>query len=247
VGSSVDRRGFLLAGASAAAGLAADHTGADARTVQGETPFVPREGDPPHPLRGANYLFFTPKETAFVEAASERLIPADEHGPGAKDCSVTFFIDHQLAGDYGRAARWYMAGPWQKGEATQGYQSRFAPADMYRAAIKAIDAALVAEEGKAFADLSTDQQDATLTKLEKGEMKLQGVDGAEFFKILWMNTKEGMFSDPIYGGNKNMAGWKMLGFPGARYNYRDWVSRHGERCDLPPVGLTGRPDWSTKG
>jgi gluconate 2-dehydrogenase gamma chain len=57
------------------------------------------------------------------------------------------------------------------------------------------------------------------------------------------NTKEGYFSDPVYGGNKDMGAWKMIGFPGAHYNYKEWVSRHGERVPYPTVGFKGRPGW----
>ena len=83
--------------------------------------------------------------------------------------------------------------------------------------------------------------------MESGTLALEGVDARTFFKLLLQNTKEGMFSDPIYGGNKDMAGWKMIGFPGARYDYREWVGRHGERYDQPPVGIMGRPTWNKRG
>jgi gluconate 2-dehydrogenase gamma chain len=56
----------------------------------------------------------------------------------------------------------------------------------------------------------------------------------------------GFFADPLYGGNRDMVGWKMIGYPGARYNYLDWVERHNERFPLPPVSLIGRADWSPK-
>lgn len=153
-----------------------------------------------------------------------------------------------------------MQGPWAKGEETQGFQSRMAPAELYRAAIKAINAYTAAAAnvphnagadgsgdqgaGKAFADLSPDEQDKLLKGVEDGSLKLDGVDAKTFFKMLLQNTKEGMFSDPIYGGNKDMAGWKMLGFPGARYDYTEWVSKHGVRYTLPPVGIMGRKDWT---
>jgi len=65
-----------------------------------------------------------------------------------------------------------------------------------------------------------------------------------FFAMLLQNTKEGYFSDPIYGGNKDMGAWKMIGFPGAHYNYTDWVTRHGEAVPFPPVGFKGRPGWT---
>jgi gluconate 2-dehydrogenase gamma chain len=192
-------------------------------------------------------VFFTQAEVAFVEAATERLIPADELGPGAKACNVPLFIDHQLAGAYGRAQTWYMQGPWKKGGETQGFQSRLAPADMYRAAIKAIDADVAMKQpDKKFADLPSDAQDELLSEMENGKFPRSGLDASAFFKILLENTKEGMFSDPIYGGNKNMAAWKMIGFPGARYDYRDWVDKHGQRYDLPAVGLRGRPAWNEK-
>jgi len=73
-----------------------------------------------------------------------------------------------------------------------------------------------------------------------------GVDAKTFFTMLLQNTKEGYFSDPIYGGNKDMGAWKMIGFPGAHYDYREWVSRHGEPVPFPPVGFKGRPGWNSE-
>ena len=138
-GGRVNRRGFLAASASLAAGvpLAAEPT--SAREIHGAEPWAPRQADVPHPNTAPNLVFFTPEEAAFIDAASERLIPADALGPGAKDCGVTLFIDHQLAGAFGRAQSWYMQGPWLKGAKTQGFQSRFAPAELYRAGIRFIE------------------------------------------------------------------------------------------------------------
>ena len=62
--------------------------------------------------------------------------------------------------------------------------------------------------------------------------------------MLWQNTKEGFFADPVYGGNRDMAGWRMIGFPGARYDYRDWIFRYNEPYPLPPVGIKAHPAWS---
>ena len=67
-----------------------------------------------------------------------------------------------------------------------------------------------------------------------------------FFEQILNNTREGFLSDPVYGGNRGMVGWQMIGFPGARYNYLDWVSRHNERFPLPPVSMTGRAEWTPK-
>ncbi|RWM12409.1 MAG: gluconate 2-dehydrogenase subunit 3 family protein [Mesorhizobium sp.] len=249
--NAFSRRQILTAGVSVTATSVALRAGAAAaRELEGGNgdPWLPHQADSPTPLQKPGYVFFTPEEAAFVEAATERLIPEDDLGPGAKACGVPLFIDHQLAGAYGRAGSWYMQGPWAKGEKTQGFQSRMTPSDLYRAAIKAIDEhSMSSRGGKLFADLSAEAQDAILSDLEGGKLDLGGADGKTFFKMLWQNAKEGMFSDPIYGGNKDMAGWKMLGFPGARYNYLDWVDRHGEHYDQPPVGIRGRPGWNSTG
>ncbi|MBY0411118.1 MAG: gluconate 2-dehydrogenase subunit 3 family protein [Burkholderiaceae bacterium] len=95
--------------------------------------------------------FFTATETAFITAAVARLIPKDELGPGAIEAGVPDFIDNQLAGDYGKATRWYMQGPLANGEATQGYQTRMTPEALYRTAIREIDEAVAkADNGALF-------------------------------------------------------------------------------------------------
>jgi len=219
----------------------------EAKVISGEVPWSPGEADNPTPAAPGPYQFFTEHEAAWVDAAVSRLIPKDDLGPGAKELGVTVFLDRQLAGAYGRAERWYMAGPWSKGKDTQGYQSRMTPAQMYRAAIKAIDAHCKGRfENQGFAQLKSEDQDKVLGELEKGKIKLAEVDAKTFFKQLLLNTQEGFFADPLYGGNKDMAAWKMIGFPGARYNYRDFVKKHGERYPLPPVSILGRPAWNPK-
>jgi gluconate 2-dehydrogenase gamma chain len=190
------------------------------------------------------FVFLTSAEVQFLSAVVARLIPADDLGPGALEAGAVVFIDRQLAGEYGRAARWYMQGPWAKGESTQGYQSRYTPARLYRAAIREIDQA-VADEHRAasFAKLESADQDRWLKDLEDGKPELPTVDAKAFFTMLLQNTQEGFWSDPIYGGNRDMVGWKLIGFPGARYDHTAFVKRHGERYPLPPVGLKGRAEW----
>lgn len=238
------RRRVLSAGAIVGAVPLAS---ASASVIRGQMPWTEGAADAPQPVPGGrNYTFFNPAEAAFIEAATERLIPADDLGPGAVEAGVPIFIDRQLAGEYGRAWNWYMQGPWGKGLPTQGYQSRYTPAELYRAAMTAIDRA-VANEGKAgsFAKLAAADQDAFLTRLEKGQLELgSGVDAKAFFEMLLQNTLEGFWSDPIYGGNRDLAGWKLIGFPGARYDHRPFVTRYGEAYPLPPVGLKGRPAWN---
>ena len=98
--------------------------------------------------------------------------------------------------------------------------------------------------GKKFSQLGADQQDQVLKGLESGDIKLDGADAKTFFTLFLQNTIEGFFSDPIYGGNRDMAGWKLIGFPGARYDYRPYVKQHGKKLDLTPVGIEGRPGWT---
>ena len=194
---------------------------------------------------GSSWSWFTEAEAAFITAAVARLIPADDLGPGAVEAGVPTFIDRQLAGAYGRGERWYMQGPWSPGLPTQGYQTRLTPAGLYRAGIKAVDAAVVRESrGASFARLAAADQDAFLQRLEKGEVALDGVDAKAFFAQLLQNTFEGFWSDPIHGGNKDMAGWKLIGFPGARYDQSEFVGQHGQKYPLPPVGITGRVEWT---
>ena len=240
----LSRRRWLIASAAASAVPVASAASA-VLAGSGYPPFPEgRAAAPVEARSGADWTWFTRAEAAFVRAALARLIPADDLGPGALEADVATFIDRQLAGPYGRAERWYMQGPWASGLPTQGWQTRLTPAGLYRGAIRGIDA-LVAREGRAatFARLAAADQDGLLHRLERGEVALDGADAKAFFALLWQNTLEGFFGDPLYGGNREMAGWKLIGFPGARYDYTGWVSQHGAAYTLPPVGLRGRPAW----
>ena len=192
-------------------------------------------------------VYFTDAEFAWVEAAVARLIPNDALGPGAKEADVAVFIDHQLAGPYGRAETWYMQGPWKQGTPQQGYQLKLSPAQLYRTAIADIDASSkTANGGKTFAALDAATQDAMLHALEDGKLDLPNASAKDFFTILLQNTTEGFLADPMYHGNRDFAGWKLIGFPGPRYNYVDEIEQHGKRFTLPPVGLLGRDGTRTK-
>ena len=235
-----------LLGAGAALGAAPIAVAQAATLGHGDgVPFTPNQADSPQAADASSgYVYFTPAEAAFVEAASARMIPADALGPGAVEAGVPVFIDRQLAGDFGHASRMYMQGPWPAGLKTQGYQSRFTPAQMYRAAIPAIDAEARRTGGSGFAQLAPEAQDALLKRLETGAVDLGQVSSTAFFALLLQNVMEGFFSDPIYGGNRGMVGWKLIGFPGARYDQTEFVSKFGEPYPLPPVGIRGRPAWT---
>jgi gluconate 2-dehydrogenase gamma chain len=244
ISSQLSRRSLL---GSAVAFFFVGSTVSRARTVAGSLPWQAGTATPPVAVRPGPWLFFTADEASAVEAIVDRLIPPDNRGPGGKETGCAVFIDRQLAGPYGRAEGLYVAPPFLPGAATQGYQLPDSPAARYRGGLKAL-AGYIGEKfpGKSFRDLAPNDQDTVLKGLETGSISLNGVKGMEFFALLLANTQEGFFADPIYGGNRDMASWKLIGFPGARYDYRDWVERHNESYPLPPVSIMGRSDWTVK-
>lgn len=242
IGAHLSRRQVLLTSLLCGTSLAA--SAAMARMGGGAgIPWV--AGTAPYPRGFDGARFFTPAEYECVEALVSRLIPADDLGPGAREAGAADFIDNQLAGSFGRGERWYMQGPFADGLKTQGYQAEHAPAELYRAAIAALDEHCRRNfDGSVFAELDGGEQDAILTQIEKEELELSEVSAAAFFALLQENTIEGFFSDPIYGGNRDMIGWKLVGFPGVRYNYRDYLDHDGEKISIEPAGLMGRPRWN---
>ena len=227
---------------------------ARAELITGKLPWRPDAGSPPSPVQFSGWKYFTAPEAATVEALVDRIIPPDPQTPGGKDAGCAVFIDRQLAGGYGRQEGLYRQGPFQNGAKQQGPQSAQGPADLYRVTLAALDRYCRSSyiptgsghEGQHFAELSTGRQDEVLRGMESGALELEGADAQSFFEQLVKDTQQGFFADPIYGGNRDMCAWKMIGFPGARYDYRDWVHRHNERYPLPPVGIGGAPDWTPK-
>jgi len=184
--------------------------------------------------------FLNEEELHFLDAAMEQLIPDDAQHPGAKGAGVTTFIDRQLSGPYGMAQTWYMRGPWKKGTKQQGYQSKLNPAQMYRTAIRDIQAYCQKKYNKRFEALPSATRDEVLHGLESGDVNLPNVPSKEYFTMLWNNTQQGYLADPMYGGNRDFAGWKLVGFPGPRYNYVEEIEQYGKPYTLPTVGLKGR-------
>lgn len=242
----LSRRDLLASTALTAFGLAVGAVPgpAVARMITGSLPWEPDAGAPAVPVQPGPWQFFTAAEGAAVEALVDRLIPPDPQTPGGKEAGCAIYIDRQLAGPFGSSRGLYMRPPFMDGTKQQGQQSALTPAMRYRRSLAALDEYCRATyAGKSFAALPDVQKDQVITGLEKGPTQLEGVSATAFFEQLLTNTKEGFFADPVYGGNRNMAGWKMIGFPGARYDYRDWVERHNEPYPLPPVGIAGRPEW----
>jgi gluconate 2-dehydrogenase gamma chain len=227
----VGRRGFLT-GAGAAAVTAASIAGAEVQA--GEQP-QPNAVDKP-----VGYTYFKPAEAAFIEAAVDHMIPADELSPSGTELGVAVYIDRALAGSWGKGARLYLQGPWLPGTANQGYQLPLTPAELYRVAVPACDAYCRKAFGKAFAECSAQSKEMFLKELSAGKIMLEGgVSARTFFSMFYINVMEGMFSDPIYGGNKDKAGWKMIGFPGVMANNAENIKTYsdGRRYTADPVSI----------
>ncbi len=190
----------------------------------------------------ANYTptFFNPVEWSFINAAVARLIPSDGPGPGGLETGVPEFIDRQMELPYGHGAYFYLQGPFQPdAPATLGYQLRYTPRELYRSGIAAANDACRTAAGKVFADLAPDDQDRFLSSLEKNQVQLSGPPAAAFFAQLLENAREGYFADPLYGGNRGMAAWKWIGFPGARADFTDWIDQAGQKYSYGPVAISG--------
>ena len=184
------------------------------------------------------YGHLTQPEVRFLDAAVARLIPADELGPGAKEAGVTCFIDGQLTSSWGTHGRNYRMGPWPEGTPQQGFQSRLTPQEIYRAAIRETDLYCSRQHGKAFCFLAAEQQDEVLHALEDGRIELESLSSKLFFGLLLRNTEEGFFSDPMYGGNRDKIGWKLIGFPGvAASNYNDYIGEYNVPYRVEPVSI----------
>lgn len=176
--------------------------------------------------RGLMY-FTTYKEFNVLSQAVERIFPEDELGPGAIGLGVPFFIDNQLAGNYGNNTREYMQGPFFPGEPTQGYQSGLTRAEIFRQGIVKLDAEAMKRFDTAFEKLEGNQMDEILTAFQKNEVEMKGVASGFFFRLLRQATLEGAYADPIYNGNINMDGWRMKGFPGHQMSYLDEIEKEG--------------------
>jgi gluconate 2-dehydrogenase gamma chain len=164
--------------------------------------------------------FFSQSEALIVAAAASRIFPSDESGPGAREAGVAVYIDRQLAGPWGRDGHRYTQEPFEENSPAEfGYQGKATPQRIYRVGLKDL---------AGFDRLNPAEQD----------QKLKSIETTLFFLLLRQNTIEGMFSDPIHGGNADMVGWQLIGFPGPRMSNYDDVDKHfGEAFRPKPVGL----------
>src|SRR5262245_42023712 len=182
----------------------------------------------PPPLR-----FLTKWEFNLVTAMAETIWPTDDLGPGARAAGVGYYIDGQLAGGWGQGHRSYLKGPFfTPSDSGHGFQIAMTPADIYRAFLPSVDAYARTRFGADFINLTAAQQTQLMNDLRAGtaSVALAGstaFTSADFFTMFRQNVLEGMLADPSYGGNKDMVGWKYVGFPGnpmrGGAEYSKWI------------------------
>jgi gluconate 2-dehydrogenase gamma chain len=208
------RRDFILVPAKAMAGMALYSLAGDLIPISAQEPGQ-AQASVKVPLR-----FFTAEEARVIQAAAERIFPTDDSGPGATEAGVIIYIDRQLAGPYGRDKYRYTKGPWIQSIPEHGYQGKETPQEVYHAGIKLL--------GGDFADLSAEQQD----------LRLESIQETYFFQLLHGHTVEGVFCDPLHGGNIGMVGWRLIGFPGPAMSYRYQIDKYyGKTYSAPPKSL----------
>ncbi|WP_416411712.1 gluconate 2-dehydrogenase subunit 3 family protein [Pantoea sp. App145] len=190
-------------------------------------------------------VFFNAEEWKFILAACDRLIPSDKEGPGALDTHVPVFLDKQMLTPYAKGEEWYMDGPFDSHASLLfGYQMPFPLQVLYRKGIALTNHYTRIKYNQSFSELPGIIKDAVLTDLQKNNVDFSQFGEADlnagyFFTRLLENTKEGYLADPQYGGNKNMAAWKMINFPGARASFPQWIKIHNVKYPLGPVSLSG--------
>ena len=189
------RREFLVraavgAGAAASAGLVPEAIAQNHDMQMEGGPSVPGMQ---HPTGGEHGAFFNHADAATIAAFTERIMPSAPDKPGAREADVLNYIDLALAGAYSELQ------------------------DFYRRGLASLDSYCRSMYKESFVHLAPDKQDEVITALEAD--KATGFTfptAREFFSILRTHTMEGMFADPLYGGNRDFVGWRLVGFPGAQ-------------------------------
>ncbi|MEW6449938.1 MAG: gluconate 2-dehydrogenase subunit 3 family protein [Pseudomonadota bacterium] len=237
--ASIPRRQFLKGAGAAGTAVAA----AFSQTSQAEAQNAPKPAaapaSAPVPTGHENErLTLTNAEWDFIVAAVDTLVPADELSPSASDCGVATFIDRELAGAYGAGDRMYRQGPFHKGKQGQGYQLPLTPRQFFAAGIAATNEWSRKTYGKDFDRLSPADRTTALKELDAGKAQLAGFSGKQFFEQLLQITMEGFFADPIYGGNRNKAGWRMVGYPGLPAVYSTLIDEYrNKRYSVEPQSI----------
>ena len=81
-----------------------------------------------------------------------------------------------------------------------------------------------------------------LSRLENGTITVEPLPSSvltTFWRIFLANTKQGYFADPVYGGNQDKVGWRLVGFPGVAAAYKSVMQAYyGEVYLVEPVSIS---------
>lgn len=199
---------------------------------------------PPHPPGEpfpSGFQALTEEEAAVIEALTARILPGTPDDPGAREAGVVYYIDLVLSNNQGINESVYLAGPqaqayegdqppddiegvvWVHADeiSRYGYQSALTPLRIVRRGVAAVEDHARQHFGSGVVELGEVDQDEIIWSLLRDEVEGfdETMNGPSFFLTLRRYTSEGMFSDPAYGGNRNMVGWSLVGFPGAQRAY----------------------------
>ena len=213
------RRAFLVRAAAGAGAVAGAGLLPDASGQnRGERHEAPAQ------LRANAGAFFNQEDAATIEAFTERLMPGAAGKPGAREAGVLRYIDLALAGAYADLQ------------------------DFYRRSLAQLDAYCRKTYQESFRRLDAARQDEVMTALERDQVTgFTWPSGLEFFNIIRTHTMEGLFADPIYGGNQNLAGWRLVGFPGAQSIFTPADMRSRQAFTREPIIGLEASDESAKG
>jgi gluconate 2-dehydrogenase alpha chain len=155
-------------------------------------------------------LWFSKAQADIAAAMFERMFPRDTD-PGAREIGVVQFVDRALA----------------------GIDADKQP--VYRRGLQALEDEARARFATPFVDCTDDQQDVILQALEQSTLRVMEVgEQQELFSIFLQHLREGLFCDPVHGGNRDFRGWRFLGHPGA------WLDYTAEEClGLEPADKGG--------
>jgi gluconate 2-dehydrogenase gamma chain len=219
---ALPRRKFLVGAGLAGASLAGTAVTSGLAQPAAAAPQTPAAAAAP-------LLILNETEHAFVVAAVDTLIPADELSPSGSDCGCAVYIDRQLASAWGGGAKSYRAGPFVKGKPEQGYQLALTPAEFFSTGIAAANEWSRKTYGHDFDGLAPDKRAEALKQMQEGKAEFANFSSRAFFARLLTLTMEGFFGDPIYGGNRDKVSWKMLGFPGLPATYANVIDEYRDK------------------
>jgi gluconate 2-dehydrogenase gamma chain len=244
--TQLTRRSFLaVTGTLATAAVIPGCTTRDGVVPTEGPSAVPQPGTRVPEATGAATRFLNPDQHQLVEAIAARIIPGDEDDPGAVQAGVVEYIDRLLATHESYPQRTYTSAPyadtydpaegepdpepgvvWVEEDELEryGWQSRFTPREIYRMGLARFQALVESRHGGSFLDLSEDDQDALLEAIEGAEdddatETFEPVGADTFFELVHKHVIEGFLADPMYGGNQELVGWQLIGFPGAQRAY----------------------------